>query len=588
MHCSPTRFSSPDTRTGEAPRGRLRSHRLRAILSAGLVALLIGAGLRPAHAASEPTDLSTYALFAIKSIAFGGGGTLLAGNVGVNQPSGAAMIGVSARFEDGTALVAANVKLKNGVSIDDVFFTNLSAPPGSIIRGVQSPGVFPILTLPPLPLLDPGTGLLTVPMGPAQTLAAGRYGRVIVADAATLILSGGTYQFDQLELGQGANLLIAAPVDVRIATAFKPKNGSQVLPVPGSGVGAKSIKFFVGNSRAVHLARSGTFTGMLYAPLAAVHIHDFAVVIGQVIGETMLVQPNAIIRLPECGDGVLDEGEQCDGANASLCPSRCTSSCVCGPAPTPTPKPSPTPIPTQTPKASPTATPKPTPKPTPTQREGCDQHCKLLSCGDGHLDKGEECDDGNHVDGDGCDHNCTLPRCGNGVVDAGEECDDGNHNNYDGCDNSCHLTKCGNGHRDSGEECDGGGDCFHGCDKHCKLTRCGDGHRDWDEECDDGNYVNGDGCDNNCTITRCGNGIVDPGEECDDGNYDDNDGCDRHCKLTSCGDGHRDSGEECDDGQHSPPDHTGCTWKCDDQCAWSWHQACSWGCSKGCHWVCPW
>ena len=34
------------------------------------------------------------------------------------------------------------------------------------------------------------------------------------------------------------------------------------------------------------------------------------------------------------------------------------------------------------------------------------------------------------------DVTCT---CGNGAVDAGEECDDGNHNNGDGCDATCHL-----------------------------------------------------------------------------------------------------------------------------------------------------
>jgi cysteine-rich repeat protein len=29
-------------------------------------------------------------------------------------------------------------------------------------------------------------------------------------------------------------------------------------------------------------------------------------------------------------------------------------------------------------------------------------------CGDGHLDEGEECDDGNTADGDGCSATCTY------------------------------------------------------------------------------------------------------------------------------------------------------------------------------------
>ena len=43
------------------------------------------------------------------------------------------------------------------------------------------------------------------------------------------------------------------------------------------------------------------------------------------------------------------------------------------------------------------------------------------------------------TNGDGYVNNelggCT--KCGNGVVDVGEECDDGNNNSGDGCSNTC-------------------------------------------------------------------------------------------------------------------------------------------------------
>ena len=63
-------------------------------------------------------------------------------------------------------------------------------------------------------------------------------------------------------------------------------------------------------------------------------------------------------------------------------------------------------------------------------------------CGNGIIEAGETCDDGNLVNGDGCENNCTLTGaiCGNGIIEAGEACDDGNLVNGDGCDSNCTLT----------------------------------------------------------------------------------------------------------------------------------------------------
>ncbi len=181
--------------------------------------------------------------------------------------------------------------------------------------------------------------------------------------------------------------------------------------------------------------------------------------------------------------------------------------------------------------------------------DGCDNNCTITRCGNNVVTAGEECDDGNATNGDGCDTNCTVSRCGNGVVDPGETCDDGNAVDGDGCDTNCTPTGCGNGVRTGSEECDDGnvtsGD---GCDVGCKLTRCGNGIRTTGEECDDGNTVNGDGCDNNCTVSRCGNGIRENSEECDDGNAVNGDGCDANCTTTRCGNGIVTAGEQCDDG----------------------------------------
>ena len=74
------------------------------------------------------------------------------------------------------------------------------------------------------------------------------------------------------------------------------------------------------------------------------------------------------------------------------------------------------------------------------------------------LDPGEQCDDGNRVNGDGCLLSCQTARCGDGVLHLGEEqCDDGNNLQTDNCLVDCTVARCGDGHvRDGVETCDDG------------------------------------------------------------------------------------------------------------------------------------
>ena len=209
-------------------------------------------------------------------------------------------------------------------------------------------------------------------------------------------------------------------------------------------------------------------------------------------------------------------------------------------------------------------------------------------------------------------------RCGNGIINSGEECDDGNRIATDSCTDSCKLAVCGDGHvrTDLGpseadfESCDDGEANANtaGCLEGCVVARCGDGYVRDDvapgepgfESCDDQNAIDTDDCTNGCLLARCGDGItrttggapssfascaeasdcaegeqclnaqcVNPAHEaCDDGNDDSSDGCSNTCQLGRCGDGIVQDAEECDDGDDSPdPSCTGCRLaRCDAGC----------------------
>lgn len=63
-------------------------------------------------------------------------------------------------------------------------------------------------------------------------------------------------------------------------------------------------------------------------------------------------------------------------------------------------------------------------------------------------------------------------QCGDGVLDPGEVCDDGNSDEEDACLDECVPASCGDGHiQASVEECDPGSSGFgHGCEPDCRRT----------------------------------------------------------------------------------------------------------------------
>ena len=235
-------------------------------------------------------------------------------------------------------------------------------------------------------------------------------------------------------------------------------------------------------------------------------------------------------------------------------------------------------------------------------------------CGNGILERPEECDDSNRRDNDGCSSTCLLEIgiCGDGIVQTllGEQCETSRHSAdlpYGCVDCRYFSESCGDGKRDPGEECDDGilnsSSPEAGCRPDCSAPRCGDKVLDAGEECDDGNRVSNDGCNRRCELEGtdiiCGNGIIegfygeqceprlhdpalpyecidcmfslkfcgdgkrDPGEQCDAGplNSSSPDAiCRPNCSLPRCGDGIKDSAELCDDGNRFNDD--GCDRYC--------------------------
>src|SRR3989339_869643 len=198
--------------------------------------------------------------------------------------------------------------------------------------------------------------------------------------------------------------------------------------------------------------------------------------------------------------------------------------------------------------------------------DGCNDDCTFATynpsyCGDNVVFIGtENCEDGNFIAGDSCAPNCTNEvydykvYCGDNVLFLGEEeCDRGiNGISGDGCYDDCtnvtyNSSYCGDGVLfPINESCDDGNRISRdGCSNICKKESysnsfCGDnilfvGF----EDCDDGNKISGDECSSTCDFEYCGDGILTLSfdEECDDGNKISNDGCSNSCLFETCANG---------------------------------------------------
>ncbi len=187
-------------------------------------------------------------------------------------------------------------------------------------------------------------------------------------------------------------------------------------------------------------------------------------------------------------------------------------------------------------------------------------------CGDGLVEGGEACEDGNRVDTDHCTNACQFAVCGDGIEGPGEGCDDGNAIDDDQCTNECILISCGDGVIQKPEDCDEGVETA-GCNLNCTASVCGDGipNKKDDEDCDAGGQS--PTCDDDCTVVVCGDGNVNAtaGEMCDEGG--ESAACDEDCTPSACGDGvaNASAGEDCDEGGESATCNADCSAaKCGD------------------------
>jgi len=527
----------------------------------------LAAGVATARATPTPSrNLSTYVLLGIDTIDMKEFAFTNLGNVGVNDAGGTMSWGRNSFFVDGSEVVTDILRRAGQKSSMFDLFANTVVTPltqgGGTVRdaGPLSWSPLPLIPLlPPTPTCVAGSTSVSVPKGGSQTLLPGAYGKLLVANGASLELTGGTYCFQQVKTGRKAVLTVNGPSSITVLGKFQTNTGAKILP--GPGVGASDILVGVAGPL-VRLSHRNKVFGVFYAPNGQLHFGHGGFYTGQFIARDLHSDFGDTFTLEDCGNGVVDTGEQCDdGAGNGLPGHCCSQTCDFQPVGTPCPD-------GNVCNGNETCsafgqcvhgTPLICNNSNPCTVESCipatgchsDNKPDGTSCSDGAFCNGAEicmtgtctsqpapdCNDHNPCTIDSC--NTANNACQNTPVDhpvAGCSCPNGdsdcdNHNVCDGvetCDSShqfCHpgtplvcttanqcldpicdpQTGCGTTPKPSGTACDDGDTCT--VNDKCTDSTCGG----FPLSCDDGNPCTADTCDSqtgcsNASIPGCGTG----------------------------------------------------------------------------------
>ncbi|MCW5891230.1 MAG: hypothetical protein KIT14_11850 [bacterium] len=287
-----------------------------------LIGLVIGTTARVACAAPSHT-LDDYVVMGLERVHLKDLATVRSGDVGVNGAVRLALvIGRGSTFANGTTLVGDWARADR-VTVYD-FYTNrhLSPPAGLVVNGVGPlpTGPLPLVDpLPPLPAFAP-SGVSVVVMG-QQALPPGTYGNVTVRSGGRLELSAGTYEFHTITAAKGASILVSGPATLNVQQTLRMGNGSVFGPASGT-ITAEGIVVNVGG-RVARFGSAARASLKLYAPNARASFGRNFQGIGQFVAKTVNTDHSTSFSRGDCGNGIVETGEQCDPPDGVTCDASC-------------------------------------------------------------------------------------------------------------------------------------------------------------------------------------------------------------------------------------------------------------------------
>lgn len=188
-------------------------------------------------------DLSAFVLFATEGVALKKDVSVVSGGIGANSASAGPYLanGVEVSLDKGVAfldpaapLVGDSIFIGRGAQVFDVFYNELTNR-GVILGTETTPLELPIVpAFPEIPVFTAGAEDIRVQKGETATLAAGSYRNLEVDKGATVIFSGGVYDFENWNVAKDVDLYFDTPTEIRIADKLSVNQNSYLGPGPSA------------------------------------------------------------------------------------------------------------------------------------------------------------------------------------------------------------------------------------------------------------------------------------------------------------------------------------------------------------------
>ena len=225
--------------------------------------------------------------------------SVFSGDIGVDDKGEATLAPKAKVLDPASRLMADKVRLLNDAQVYDVFYNHILNR-GDILGNAYTPLELPLVDMwPAVPDQASGGSSVYVPRNGSRTLDSGSYSTVFANRGSTLILTGGVYDFYSIYMLESAQILIEAPVEIRVSTRLHTGKYVRIMPAESATeLTAADLRLIVVGrdksrghniSRAIVIGSRNELRANLYVPQGSLTIGSRTKATGAFLGQIVMI-----------------------------------------------------------------------------------------------------------------------------------------------------------------------------------------------------------------------------------------------------------------------------------------------------------